>query len=125
MLSGMPVSRASTNTEERAVRTSSRRSQIRPSSCKFKRANVEHNTDTVNRGYHSDRANSTVNVNYASQTASVTQANIPVIVQIKDVTINPKITVNESTHIIGNANNAGNIGPSVPPTAEANDSTPI
>jgi hypothetical protein len=107
------------------VRTSSRRSRIRPSSCKFKRANVEHNADTVNRDYHSYRANSTVNVHFASQTASVTQANIPVTVQIKDVTINPKITVNESTNIIGNTNNAGNIGPSVPPTAETNDSTPI
>jgi hypothetical protein len=50
---------------------------------------------------------------------------MPVTIQIKDVTINPKITVNESTNIIGNTNNAGNIGPSVPPTAETNDSTPI
>ncbi|MGZ5521324.1 MAG: hypothetical protein ACXWET_06135 [Halobacteriota archaeon] len=55
----------------------------------------------------------------------MTQANIPVTVQIKDVTINPKITLNESTNIISNTNNAGNISPSVPSTAQTNDSTPI
>jgi hypothetical protein len=50
-----------------------------------------------------------VTVNFGSQTATATQTNVPVTVQIKDVQINPTVSYDASKTLTGNTNNSGTI----------------